>query len=217
MPLLAALLVFGMAAGTARAQIGKGYDTSLPIEITADTLEVQQEEQLAIFTGNVNAVQGELNLRADRLIVYYRANAAESNAIRMIEAYGNVFLSSPTEMAQGAKGVYNLDTDTVELTGGVQLTRGDSVIRGDRLEMDLATGRSRVSSYAAGTQQKSPSMWRDSKQSVSLGSTPQIRANGPIRSLLGNLRRSLLEMATSPGALPGHVPQLVEYARELGS
>ncbi len=153
MPLLAALLVFGMAAGTARAQIGKGYDTSLPIEITADTLEVQQEEQLAIFTGNVNAVQGELNLRADRLIVYYRANAAESNAIRMIEAYGNVFLSSPTEMAQGAKGVYNLDTDTVELTGGVQLTRGDSVIRGDRLEMDLATGRSRVSSYAAGTQQ----------------------------------------------------------------
>lgn len=149
----ALLLVFGMGAGGARAQIGGGYDTSLPIEITADALEVQQEEQLAIFTGNVDAVQGDLILHADRLIVYYRANASDSNAIRMIEAYGNVFLSSPTETAQGEKGVYNLDTDKVELTGDVQLTRGGSVIRGDRLEMDLATGRSRVSSNVAGIQQ----------------------------------------------------------------
>ena len=151
--LAALLLVLGVDAGAARAQIGKGYDTSLPIEITADSLEVQQEEQFAVFTGNVDAVQGDLILRADRLVVYYRANAAESNAIRMIEAYGNVFLSSPTETAQGAKGVYNLDTDKVELTGEVQLTRGENVIRGDRLEMDLVTGRSRVSGHATGTQQ----------------------------------------------------------------
>ena len=151
----ALLLVLGVVAGAARAQIGGGYDTSLPIEITADLLEVQQEEELAIFTGNVDAVQGDLILRADRLVVYYRANAAESNAIRMIEAFGNVFLSSPTETAEGAKGVYNLDTDKVELTGAVVLTRGESVIRGDRLDMDLATGRTRVSSNAAGTQQNS--------------------------------------------------------------
>ncbi len=143
----------GAVTGSAWAQTSKGYDTSLPIEITADSLEVQQEEQIAVFTGNVDAAQGELNLRADRLVVYYRANAKDSNTISLIEAFGNVFLSSPTEMAQGEKGVYNLDTDTIELTGGVVLTRGESVIRGDRLDMDLATGRTRVSSYGAGTKQ----------------------------------------------------------------
>ena len=125
----------------------------MPIEISADSLEVQQEEQLAVFTGNVDAAQGELNLRADKLVVYYRANAKNANAIRLIEAYGNVFLSSPTEMAQGAKGVYNLDTDRVELTGSVVLTRGESVIRGDRLDMDLASGTTRVSSTSVVTQQ----------------------------------------------------------------
>ena len=151
--LAALLLVLGLDAGAARAQVGEGYDTTLPIEITADSLEVRQEEELAIFTGNVDAVQGDLILRADRLVVYYRANAAESNAIRLIEAFGNVFLSSPTETAEGAKGLYNLDTDKVELTGAVVLTRGESVIRGDRLDMDLATGRTRVSSTVAGTQQ----------------------------------------------------------------
>ncbi len=148
--LLAVLLVLGGNAGAAPAQVGGGYDTSLPIEITADSLEVQQDDQLAIFTGNVNAVQGDLILRADRLVVYYRANAAESNAIRLIEAFGNVFLSSPTETAEGAKGVYNLDTDKIELIGAVVLTRGENVIRGDRLDMDLATGKSRVSSQTPG-------------------------------------------------------------------
>ena len=154
---ICAALGFSMIAGAAAgwAQVGGGYDTSLPIEITADRLEVQQEEQIAVFTGNVDAVQGKLNLRADKLVVYYRANAKNSNAIRLIEAYGSVFLSSPTEMAQGAKGVYNLDTDTIELTGEVVLTRGENVIRGDRLEMDLATGKSRVSGVSAGTSQGS--------------------------------------------------------------
>lgn len=147
------ILVFGLASGDLRAQIGKGYDTSLPIEITADALEVQQDEQIAVFTGNVDAAQGELNLRADKLIVHYRANAKESNAITMIEAFGNVFLSSPTEIAQGEKGVYNLDTDKIELTGGVVLTRGDSVIRGERLDMDLITGRSRVTGSGVLTQE----------------------------------------------------------------
>ena len=88
---IALVVVFLLTPGLAWAQVGTGYDTSLPIEITADSLEVQQEEQLAVFTGNVDAVQGELNLRADRLVVHYRTNAADSNAIRLIEAFGNVF------------------------------------------------------------------------------------------------------------------------------
>lgn len=147
------LLSLGIGAGAVWGQGAAGYDTSLPIEISADSLELQQEQQLAVFTGNVDVVQGELNLRADRLVVHYRANAKESNAIRLIEAFGNVFLSSPTEMAQGENGVYNLDTDKIELTGAVQLTRGENVIRGDRLDMDLVTGKSRVTGNIAGSEE----------------------------------------------------------------
>ena len=147
----ASALAVAANAGPARAEIGAGYDTSLPIEITADSLEVQQEANLAVFRGNVDAVQGELNLRADLLIVHYRTNSENQNSIRIIEAVGNVFLSSPTEMAEGEKGVYNVDADTIQLTGSVVLIRGESVIRGDRLEMDLATGLSRVLSAGVET------------------------------------------------------------------
>lgn len=141
----AVVALVGILSGpTVGAGVGQGYDTSLPIEITADSLEVQQEANVAIFRGNVDAVQGELNLRADQLIVHYATGAEEENAIRVIEAEGNVFLSSPTEMAEGEKGVYNIEADTIVLTGSVKLYRGNSTISGDRLEMNLATGQSRM-------------------------------------------------------------------------
>ncbi len=105
--LLSVGCILTLAPGAARAQIelGQTYDTSLPIEITADSLEVENERQVATFRGNVDAMQGELNLRADQLIVHYRSESNNQNSIRLIEAEGNVFLSSPTEMAQGEKGV----------------------------------------------------------------------------------------------------------------
>lgn len=140
-----------MAAMPLQAEIGSGYDTSLPIEINANTVEYQQEGNIAIFRGAVDAVQGELNLRADQLTVHFKSNAEGKNSISIIEADGNVFLSSPTEMAEGEKGVYNVEADTVVLVGSVKLYRGDSTISGDRLEMDLATGQSTVLSSGVET------------------------------------------------------------------
>ena len=140
-----------LAAAPVLAEIGKGYDTSLPIEITADSLEYQQEAQVAIFRGNVDAVQGELNLRADQLTVHYSTNAEGENTISLIEAVGDVFLLSPLETAQGEKGVYNVEADTVELFGSVMLTRGENVIRGSHLIMNLATGQSRMLGGVRGT------------------------------------------------------------------
>jgi lipopolysaccharide export system protein LptA len=149
--LAAGLIAFGGTAALAQTKIDNAYDTSLPIEITADALEVQQDPGVAVFRGNVDAVQGDMNLRADQLTVHYRQGADSPNSISLIQADGNVFLSSPTEMAQGSQGIYNVDADTLELVGSVVLTRGESVIRGNRLVLNLATGKSKMESGAAKT------------------------------------------------------------------
>ena len=47
------------------------FDKKKPIEITSDRLDVDQGEKVAIFEGKVDAIQGEIHLRADRLKVYY--------------------------------------------------------------------------------------------------------------------------------------------------
>lgn len=148
--LLIRLLVAPVAA--AQTEPRGTYDLDQPIEVTADSLEVDREKKAAIFRGDVDAVQGELRLRAQTLTVYYHEgqNVLGQATIWRIDAEGDVFVSSPTETAQGEKGVYNVEESVINLTGAVVLTRGENVIRGDRLVMNLATGVSRVESSAGG-------------------------------------------------------------------
>ena len=144
-----------------QAQSLQQHDTSLPIEITADSLEVVQDRKIATFAGNVDAVQGDLVLSADQLRVHYGDDGAAApgpagmGSIRRIEAEGNVFLSSPRETAQGETGVYDVAATQLTMEGAVVLTQDDNVIRGQRLEIDLVSGRSRmlaaVPSTAGGT------------------------------------------------------------------
>ena len=55
---LPAIVVAGLfIAAAANAQQGGAHDTALPIEIAADALEVQQEKQIAVFSGNGEALQ----------------------------------------------------------------------------------------------------------------------------------------------------------------
>lgn len=160
--LAAGLVTAGvLLVADAQAQSLQQHDTSLPIEITADSLEVVQDRKVATFTGNVDAVQGDLVLSADQLRVHYGddANAAPGppgmGSIRRIEAEGNVFLSSPRETAQGDAGVYDVASNRLTMEGAVVLTQDENVIRGQRLEIDLVSGRSQlfaaVPSTAGGT------------------------------------------------------------------
>ncbi len=150
------LAAYGAVFATAAAQgtFDSRHDTGQPIEITSRELEVRQQEQIAIFTGNVVAQQGELLLRADRLVVRYTEDeeqaAAQGTKITRIDAEGNVFLSSPNETAHGRSGVYDVVNEVVTMIGNVIVTQGDNVIRGERMVLDLATGRSRMESTPGG-------------------------------------------------------------------
>lgn len=158
-PLLAVASLLVTADALAQAGLAS---SSAPIEITSDTLEVRQNQRIATFTGEVDAVQGDVVLSADQLRVHYRGNAeigqaeGSSNSIRRIEASGNVFLSSPEETAQGDEGVYEVATRIVTLEGQVVLTKGQNIIRGERLEYNLDTGRSQVFAAAKGGDEAAP-------------------------------------------------------------
>jgi lipopolysaccharide export system protein LptA len=168
----AAMILAGLAvvALPAAAQIGLGtrQNNNEPIDISSDTLEVQQDKQLAIFRGKVDVIQGDTRLRSDELFVHYRdrnaqgaapasgaaqraparpapqstAAGPDSNSITKIEAKGNVFVSTPKERAQGDFGVYDVDKKTVTITGNVLLTSDDSTLRCARAVMYQDTGRS---------------------------------------------------------------------------
>lgn len=50
---------------------GFSSDSGKPVDVKSDSLEVHQDEQKAVFTGNVVATQGESVLRTNELTVFY--------------------------------------------------------------------------------------------------------------------------------------------------
>lgn len=135
-------LIFGLFAGALSAQGLKGHDTEQPIDIAADTLEVDQDKQLAVFKGAVEVTQGELKFMTETLRVYYETNGGSTSdpQIARLDATGRVRLESPGESAEGNWAVYDVKSRTVTLVGDVWLKREESELKGERLEIDLQSG-----------------------------------------------------------------------------
>ena len=137
------------AAGPVAAQLE--IDPNAPVEISADEMEWKNEERVAVARGNADAVQGPYHLHADRLTAHLSDGSAGAAAdrIRLIEADGNVRLVTPGEVASGARGAYDVEQGLVFIEGDVVLTQGANVVRGDRLDMNLGTGVSRMTAGAS--------------------------------------------------------------------
>jgi lipopolysaccharide export system protein LptA len=152
--LLAALLPAGpVAVAQEAAQPAAAGGRDPPIDITADRLVLEQNQQMATFNGNVDAVQGETRLRTDLLRVFYtsseeRQATGNQQSIKRLEAEGHVVITKPGEIATGNTGDYDLTTRKMVLRGDVVLTRGENVVRGDRLDVDLDTSISTVTADA---------------------------------------------------------------------
>lgn len=140
----AAIVALTIQAGVVVAQEAsvsfgtEPHDSTQPVEVSSDRLEIDQTDGTAIFTGNVVVVQGELRLTADRVRVEYGDEPPRE--IERIYAFENVVLVSPTEAAEGDEAVYEVATRSVLMTGNVLLTQELNAVSGDRLTIDLESG-----------------------------------------------------------------------------
>lgn len=149
----ACLLAFSARAETPAPK----HDSGEPIQINSDTLEVIQPQAIAIFRGNVIAIQGDTRIRSDVMTVHYvkkegapGAGGASSdpaqNRIQKIDVDGNVVVTNPTEAANGDRGFYDVDRKQIYLFSNVVLTRGKNILKGDTLVYDLVTEKSVINS-----------------------------------------------------------------------
>ena len=120
-------------------------DTSLPVEVTADSLSVSQQDGTAIFTGNVVIIQGEMRLAAPRvLVVYAEATEGQEARIARLEATGGVTLVSGPDAAEADRADYNVDGGQVIMQGNVLLTQGSSALTSDQMRVDLENGTAQM-------------------------------------------------------------------------
>ncbi|MEQ8558569.1 MAG: LptA/OstA family protein [Henriciella sp.] len=142
---MAAAAISMVASATATAQVsGEGG----PIRVNADRSEVIERQRQVVLIDNVDIMQGEARLRANRVTINYSGTGQTQTSglggfgdISSMEAVGEVYYVTPDIKATGDRGVYNANTDTITLTGNVVLIRGEDVATGEKLVMELEAGR----------------------------------------------------------------------------
>ncbi len=150
-----ALFAFGSGAGSALAQTAESRISGLrlnggePIQIESDKLEVREEDNLAVFTGNVSVTQGPTLLKAGRMTVHYAKDggsaATGSSNIESLEVDGKVYVKSDNQVATGDSGVFDMKTEVLVMSGDkVVLSEGSNVLTGCKLTVQMKTGRAQV-------------------------------------------------------------------------
>ena len=158
--------------GVPNAMQGFSQNCDQPIQIEAASLEMRDKKKEATFSGNVKVVQGDTTMTSRTLVVFYDSGAASaaapaanakavaksapiqsatpgpggSSSIRRLEAKGSVVVTQKDQVVTGETAVFDTKTNLVTMLGGVVLTQGKNVLRGDRLMVDMTTGVSRVES-----------------------------------------------------------------------
>jgi len=185
--------------GVPNAMQGFSQNRDQPIQIEAATLEMRDKKKEATFSGNVKVVQGDTTMTSKVLVVFYDSAAAPANAgtkaaaksapmqsatpgpggsssIRRLEAKGNVVVTQKDQVVTGETAVFDTKTNLVTMLGGVILTQGKNVLRGDRLMVDMTTGVSRVESDSGRVQ----GLFQSSGQNGSMlpGAVPATPAAG---------------------------------------
>lgn len=153
---LIALAASGLIAGTAQAQPANsalaGHDSGAPVDVAADRIELQDRDDRVLFIGDVVVQQAQLTLRTARLRVAYAASGGID--IQRLDASGGVTVTSPSETARGDYAVYDLGAGLITLVGDVELQQGPNRIQGQRLTIDLDSGRAVIDGGPAGVGQQ---------------------------------------------------------------
>jgi len=143
LPKILALIGALLFAGAATAQQfevafgGLKQDTSQPVEITADSLSLNQNDGTAIFKGNVLILQGSMRITAPEVLVVYNQ---ETSGIAQLEATGRVLLVKDKDAAEADRADYDIEEGIVVMTGDVLLTQGPNTLNSNKMTVDLNTG-----------------------------------------------------------------------------
>ncbi|ADZ72355.1 LptA/OstA family protein [Polymorphum gilvum] len=157
--MVAALALLVLVPATAAGQTfsnafaGFGSNDKEPIQIEARELQVEDKTNSATFVGDVVVSQGDTRLKTQRLRVFYDGKAAGGvqQRITRLEASGRVYISSKDQTATGDDASFDMNRKVMVMTGQeVVLSQGPNVVVGNRLTINLDTGKADLEAPRSG-------------------------------------------------------------------
>jgi lipopolysaccharide export system protein LptA len=120
-------------------------------QVSADeSLEYWEVEQVALARGNAVAIREGRKVTSDEMIAHMKPDKKGELAIETMQARGNVSIVTADDAVTCDDVVYNLANNTAILNGNVNISRGANQLKGNRVETDFKTGKSRLLSAGKG-------------------------------------------------------------------
>jgi lipopolysaccharide export system protein LptA len=121
------------------------------VSYSADNLEYFDSERRLVLVGDVDIVQNDARLRADRITLFFTGSSGGagqgglgSGDIERMIAEGEVYYVRPAQSARGNRAVYEVSQDSVTFTGNVVVASDENVIRGETLVLQIGSRRTTI-------------------------------------------------------------------------
>ena len=136
-----------------------------PIYIEADQMASTEKNNAVLFTGDVDAKQGNLRIRSDKMTVYYTDNkdqggekpASTTQQVEKLICDGNVEITRNDWLGTSDKMTYLSEKRQVILTGNAKAWQDQNMVGGEKIIYYMDEGRSEViggTSVTVGGEQK---------------------------------------------------------------
>jgi len=120
------------------------FVTPTDVITASESLEYWERRRAAVARGNAIARRETEVVSAQTLQAFFTAEDEGGQEIERVEGFTRVCVFNGQDVARGDVGRYNRATEFAELEGNVVVTSGESVLRGERAEIDFRTGVSRL-------------------------------------------------------------------------
>ena len=115
-------------------------DILAPLKVNADTMYLDKVELEGGFSGSVNIKQGPLNLQSDQMRFVF-TNNKKMPIITYLFASEGVIIANEDMTASGNNASYSVKKNEILLEGNVIVNNNFTSMRGEKLFIDLETGK----------------------------------------------------------------------------
>ena len=109
------------------------------LKITSENLEVDRENRVSVFSGNVYAYNKDIKIWSERLIVKFDNT---KNEIEQLNAKYSVKIIKEEITATGDIGVYYPKSEKLNLLGNVEVIEKNNYVKCDELYLDIKNSTS---------------------------------------------------------------------------
>ncbi len=113
-------------------------DKDQPVSIEADSVDIDEAKEIAIYRGNVILIQGSINLNAEKVVVYdFQSDnshiVATGNQVKFSQRPDN---SDELIKGRANQAEYGINSTKLELTGKAVLVKGKNTFKNDKIIYD---------------------------------------------------------------------------------